>query len=116
MIGTWLSKSEKETMTTVNDDELNEILQEVREKFDNKFFVQTTRYDNRNWFDKLTGNYLKTGRRYTLYVCHENHFDAQVINFAPIEGEWSINTLVTKGQLITYFFGLLAGKQFANKL
>jgi hypothetical protein len=110
MISTWISEHEVPNLSKVDDKELDELFQEVRKVFNNGFLIQTTKYDNRTWWDLPTENYLKTGTLYTLY--HMDKFpDAQVINFPPIEGSRSINTSVTKGQLMTYFFGLLAGKQ-----
>lgn len=108
MIATWINDEEKKAFSQVDDKELNELFQEVRKEFD-KFLIQTTRYDHRTWWDKLTGNYMKTGKVYTLYVML-NNFDAQVVNF-PQSHKWSINTSVDKSYIMTFFFGLLNGKQ-----
>lgn len=105
-ITTWISEHEKPSLSQVDDEELNELFQEVRKKFPGKFLIQTTRYDRRNWLDKLMGSWIKTGKLYTLYYMLD-HIDAQVINFPPQEGTWSINTAVPKSYIMTYFFGLL---------
>lgn len=106
-ITTWISEWEKPSLSKVEDKELDELFQEVRQEFPGKFLIQTTRYDRRTWFDKLTGNWIKTGKLYTLYVMLDD-IEAQVINFPPQEGNWSINTAVPKSYIMTYFFGLLS--------
>lgn len=110
-ITTWISEHEWPSMSTVQDKELNEVFQQVRQKYPGKFLIQSHRYDNRTWFDRMTGNYIRTGTIYTLYNML-NKIDAQVINFPPGESNsFSINTSVHKSYLMTFFFGLLAAEQ-----
>lgn len=105
MISTWITDEEAVFMVEVQDKELNELFQEVRKKFKN-ILIEERRYDNRNWWQKLTGDYRKrTGIVYTVYN-RIHSMDAQIINF-PQDHEWSINTGVSKAFVMTYFFGLL---------
>lgn len=83
-ITTWISEHEFTSMSSVQDKELDELFQEVRQKYPGKFLIQSHRYDERSWLDKLTGNWIKTGTIYTLYNML-NGIDAQVINFPPSE-------------------------------
>lgn len=107
-ITTWISEHEWTSMSSVQDKELNELFQEVREMYPGKFLIQSHRYDTRTWFDKLTSNWVRTGTIYTLYNML-NNIDAQVINFPPSENNsFSINTAVHKSYIMTYFFGLLS--------
>lgn len=108
MITTWINEEEKKAFSHVDDKELDELLQEIRKEFDNKFLIQTTRYDHRTLWDRLTSNYMKTGKSYTLYVMLDK-MEAQVMNF-PQSHKWSINTAVDKSYIMTFFFGLLNGK------
>jgi hypothetical protein len=112
MIGTYISEWEKPHFSQVDDKELNELLQAVRAKFNNQFYIQTIQYDRRTWWDKLTENYKKTGKLYTLYFML-NDIDAQVINF-PQSHEWSINTMVDKSYIMTYFLGMLSGQNYKS--
>jgi hypothetical protein len=109
MISAWISEWEKPHLSQVDDKELNDLFQEVNKEFKGKFLIQTTRYDRRTLWDRMTGNYLKTGKLYTLYNMIDN-VDAQVINFCVGSG-WSINTAVEKHYIMTYLFGLLSGKK-----
>lgn len=110
MIATWISEWEKPHLSKVNDKELNDLFQEVRKEFDNRFYIQETLYDRRTWLDKLLGDWKKTGKLYTLYYL-PGDIDAQIINF-PQQHKWSINTMVDKSYLITYFLGMLSGKNY----
>ena len=115
MITTWINQEEQKHYSSVEDKELNEVFQEVRERLDKRFLIQTVRYDRRTLWQRLISDYRKNvGNVYALYMM-TGTIDAQVINFAPIEGTWSINTSVTKGQLMTYFFGLLGGYDYAMR-
>jgi hypothetical protein len=42
-----------------------------------------------------------------------NDIDAQVINF-PQSHEWSINTMVDKSYIMTYFLGMLSGQNYKS--
>lgn len=112
MISTWISDEEAKLFSTVEDKELNELFQEVRKEFNSSYLIQTIRYDERTWLDRLTSNYLKTGKRYTLYF-REKGIDAQVVNFCQ-DHDWSINTSVPKSYIMTFFFGLLSGKDWVK--
>jgi hypothetical protein len=103
MIGTWISDYEIPNLSKVDDKELNDLFQEVRKEFDNKILIQETISYTRNFFGKKTSFTM-----YTVYYLHSN-MDAQIVNF-PQDRDWSINTMVPKSYVMTYFLGLLSGK------
>jgi len=108
MICTYISESEVDLFSKVEDKELNELFQEVRKAFNDRLLIQTTEYDRRSWWDKLMSDYRKTGKLYTLYVI-AGLPEVQIVNFHQ-DYRWSINTCVEKSYIIAYFFGLLSSK------
>jgi hypothetical protein len=109
MICVLLTEYDKGRYTTVQDVELNELLQEIRTEFKGvyllrEYFVKQKRGFFTSWFKEDEYNTF-----YELYA-DLGHWDTQVINFARESGS-SINTLVPKSYIITYFLGLLNGKK-----
>lgn len=107
MIVTYLTDYERELYASVPDKELNEYLQEVRKKFDNKYLLQEYVVKTKQLFRKEKQRVF-----YTLYF--GSGVEVQIINFAS-DGEGSINTGVTKSYLITYFLGLLNGFEYKER-
>lgn len=110
MITTWISEHEVKEYSQVTDEELNELFQEVRKLFKNTYLLQENRIDTRNFWRKLLGDTNPNIVVYTLYV--GSGIDYQVINFCQ-DHSWSINTGVRKSYIMTYFFGLINGKNSA---
>jgi len=108
----WYNEHELKQFSTVEDPEINKLLQEVREKTDNRFFIQELPV------------YLKTGNifnrkekkieRYQLMLL-VNPGECQIINFY-VSPEWSINTTVEKPLIMAYLYGLLCGTSFEKYL
>ena len=98
MIATYLQEYEKKNYTSIDDKELNEIFQEVREKFPDKFYVQKTDVVYKRFFKK---------RVKVLYSIYYNVKDPefQCINFYG--GDNSICTNVDGSVLYAFFMGLL---------
>jgi len=98
MIATYLQDYQKKNYIKVSDKELNEIFQEVRTKFPNKFYVQKTEIVYKKWFRK------KSKELYTVYYeIRDPEF--QEINFYC--GSTSICTNVEAPVLYAFFMGLL---------
>lgn len=106
MISTWLNDNDLKEYSRVNDAELNELFQEIRQITDNKFYIQETVWkDNPPFWRKAKPSVTY----YSLYAVQG--WDAQVINFAQ-DHSWSINTGVTKSYIMAFFYGLLAGRRY----
>ena len=84
-VTTWITDNEKITYSEVQDEDLNELLQEVREK-NKRFFVSETKANK-----KIIS--------YTVYA-DTGHGEVQVIQFG---GE------VNKVVVMAFLFGVLAG-------
>lgn len=106
-ITTWLDDNDRETYKNVHDKELNELFQEVRQKVSNRYLIQQHVHIKRKW---IFGKSQQVWH-YTLYIDLE--FEAQVFNF-PSE-QSSINGLVSKSMLMTYFFGVINGFDSAQR-
>lgn len=105
MMTTFYNDNELEGYKTVQDKELDELLQEVRQKFDNKYFLIENKYTIKKWLKKPE---IKTF--YTLLYRY-NNIECQVINFCR-EHDGSINTGVPKSYIHTLFCGLLNGYDY----
>ena len=98
MIATYLQEYETKNYTKVSDKELNEIFQEVRTKFPDRFYVQERDVVYKKWFKKIT----KTV--YTVYS-RINGCEFQELNFYG--GSSSICTNVDSSVVYALFMGLL---------
>lgn len=105
MITTWLNEQELKQYSHVVDEELNELFQEVMEKFEKRVYLEERKIYTKRFF------ITKELTLYTLYI-HNGH-EAQIVNFA--DPKYSINTLVTKEFIMTYFYGLLSGLNYNKK-
>lgn len=111
-ICTWITDNEKETYSKVSDPELNELFQEVRERFQSRLFlremvVKPKRGFWSSWFKKEQPSHV-----YVLYydpmIGGKSYNEVQCINFCR-DTNWSLNTVVPKSYIMTYFYGLLNG-------
>lgn len=107
MITTWISEHEAKEYSQVKDSELNELFQEIRQTFKNAYLLQEHCFDTRGFWARLFRKPKQTFITYTLYA--GAGIDYQVINFCQ-DHSWSINTSVPKSYIMTYFFGLINGK------
>jgi hypothetical protein len=107
MITTWISEHEGKQYSQVQDKDLNELFQEVRQTFNNTYLLQESCYDTRGFWARLFRKPKQIFTTYTLYA--GSGIDYQVINFCQ-DHSWS-NTSVTKSYIMTYFFGLINGKK-----
>ena len=102
MMVSYYNESELEAAKKVSDKELNELLQEIREKDDRYYLIERKFTIKNGWFKKPTE---KIG--YTLlfnaYSC-----ECQIVNFCQ-DHEWSINGTVSKSYIHTLFCGWLNG-------
>jgi hypothetical protein len=104
---TYLRDDEFERFKSVSDKDLNELFQEVRNTIDDKLFLQEREFIIKKRFRKPTKVF-----RYTLYKQLRNDCEVQVINFAG--GKSSINGLVDSSYIMTYFYGLINGRNIKN--
>lgn len=102
MMCTYLNESEYEKYSSVADKELNELLQEVREKFDGKYYIQTNKHIQKRIFRKPK-EYIS----YTLYGCLGKP-EVQIFNFPKDSGS-GIGECTGRAQIMTLFYGLLNG-------
>ena len=102
MMCSYYTSEELEKAKKVEDKELNELLQEVREKDDNYFLLERSFKVKQGWFKK---SIERVG--YTL-LYSLGSVECQVINFAQ-DHEWSINGTVSKAYIHTLFCGFLNG-------
>lgn len=95
-------ESELEDAKKVSDKELNQLLQEIREKDDRYYLIERKYNIKKGWFKKPTEEI-----RYTLLfnICGS---ECQIVNFCQ-DHEWSINGKVSKSYIYTLFFGWLNG-------
>lgn len=98
---TYLSQSEREKWVSVEDKDINELLQEVRGTFGNEHLISSRQVVGKRFLRKPITKTL-----YSIYVGKD--VEVQVINFCQ-EHAWSINSDVTKSYVITYLLGMLTG-------
>jgi len=113
MMTTFLYDHELRDFTSVQDKELNELFQEVREKFDNKYLIHERVFTTKKWFRKPISKTV-----YTLYNLLNKMGEVQVINFASDETKNSRNSMnyyVPKSYIMTYFYGVLTGIKYRIK-
>jgi hypothetical protein len=118
-IYTYMNPNEVEAYATVTDKELNELFQEVRKKFNGTYLLQERITPQKRMFFSSWFKQLPDTKSYQLYSYDggKGTVEVRCINFAQ-EHDWSINTEVSKSYILTYFYGLLAGKRcsiFPNK-
>jgi hypothetical protein len=107
-ITTWIQEHEIKGLSSVKDEALNELFQEVRQATNNRYLLSETVYQDRGWFGKRNERTV-----YTLYI-HTSGTEYQVLNFAMEYGRCGINTSGTRALVMNYFFGVLGGIQFAT--
>lgn len=106
MITTWLTPNEIKAYSSVQDEQLNEIFQEVRSKFHDLYLLEeTTIKVRRAWWRKPEKRTV-----YTLHVLINRFNECQTINFVQ-DHDCSINVNVSASYIITYFLGLLNGSR-----
>jgi len=105
-ICTYLHDYEFSDFQKVEDKELNELFQEVRELIPDTFFVQQHKVISKKWLKKPT-----TTVYYSLYKLLSKP-EVQEINFFVDNSDSSINTVITKGMLMAYFFGVISGHRY----
>lgn len=98
MIATYLQDYEKKNYTSIDDKELNELFQKVRNKFPDKFYVQKTDVVYKKFFKKRVKVF------YSIYY-NVNDPEYQCINFYG--GDNSICTNIDGSVLYAFFMGLL---------
>jgi hypothetical protein len=98
---TYISDHNRKDWTSVKDNDINELLQEVREKFDNNHLVQEREFTTKKWLRKPVTT--------TLYdVYYGKGMEVQCINFCS-DSESSINPMVSKAHLANFLMGMLNG-------
>ncbi|MFH1589939.1 MAG: hypothetical protein ABIB43_05215 [archaeon] len=102
------SKSQLEQYSTVEDDELNSLLQEVRNKFDNKYFLQEETLITNKWF--------KTTEKTLYKLIHEKDNGLyEVINFNKYNSDGR-NMFTDKLYIETAFNNLLKGYEYGREI
>lgn len=102
-ITTFLSETQKELYSRVSDKDLDKLFQEVRKTFNDRYFLWEK--------EVLVKRYFRRSKCIKLYVLYYNYSggsEVQEINFQQESG-WSINTMITRSYITTYFYGLLNG-------
>lgn len=102
MMVSYYNESELEAAKKVSDKELNELLQEIREKDDRYYLIERKFTIKNGWFKKHTE---KIG--YTL-LFNTHSCECQIVNFCQ-DHELSINGTVSKSYIYTLFCGWLNG-------
>lgn len=103
MLYTYFSAEEMLEFIAVKDEELNRYFQQVRNAYDNGYYIRERVFH--------TGILRKKTRTlYTLYW-DTGTGTQQVVNFPTDQGP-SLNTAVTKGTVMNYFMGLLNGENY----
>lgn len=102
MIVSYYNKNELEAVKKVSDKELNELLQEIRQKDDRYYLIEKKISISNGWFKKPTE---KIG--YTL-LFNTHSSECQIVNFYQEHG-LSINNTVSKSYIYTFFLGWLNG-------
>lgn len=107
MIETYLSENDIKRFTSVTDQELNTLFQEVREKFDNKYYLEESTHVIKKMFRKP--------KEYTKYTLYYDTIlpSVQVINFPSEKG--GIRECADKSLIMALFFGLLNGLEQGNR-
>jgi hypothetical protein len=100
-IVSYYDEHELEKVKTVSNEELNELLLEVREK-DDRYYLEEKTFMIKKWFRKPMKKTF-----YTL-LFNTGGCECQIINFCQ-DRDWSINTSVPKSYITTYFYGFLNG-------
>ena len=106
-ITTYIDEHERKKLESVNDSEINELFQKVRQKFDNQYFLEEREFIILRFLRKP-----KKEIRYILYFSI-SWLEVQIINFASPKS--SICTLVDKSTILNYFCGLLNGFDYKPK-
>lgn len=104
---TYFTDNCRKQYSKVEDKELNDLLQEVRTLFDNKYYLSETCHVVRRLLRKPKIIYS-----YILYMS-ENGTDARLFNFP--QDDYGINLASDKSHIMTYFYGLINGFNFKNK-
>lgn len=110
MITTFLTQSEIEAYTSVEDRELNELLQYARKATDNCILIEVVRsVVTRRLFRANT-----VEKFYTVYWTNKDQ-DREVIITNFYGGESSIRTVVPKEVCMHYLVGLLTGVDYGGE-
>lgn len=106
-ICTYLNEWEFKNFTTVKDNDMNELFQEIRSIFKDQYYIQEHEYFVKRWFKKP-----KVRTVYTLYKMLSMP-EVQVVNFF-IEGKSTINTNPSKALIMATFYGLINGYHYSK--
>ena len=101
-ITTYFLEEEIDNLLTCSDEEINELLEEVNQKTNKRYFIRE--------YDFIKKRFLRPpvkNKKFSLFA-QINGMDCQVINFVQ-EHEWSINTFVGRSYILTYLLGILTG-------
>lgn len=110
MITTFLTQSEIEAYTSVEDRELNELLQYARRATDNCILIEVVRsVVTRRLFRANT-----VEKFYTVYWTNKGQ-DREVTITNFYGGDCSINTSVPKDTVLNYLMGLLTGVEYGGE-
>lgn len=108
-ITTWLTDFEREKWCTVEDTDVNEVLQEVLKDVNPDLRISENEVEvYRGWLRKS-----KTVKLYTIYNSL-GHPDYQVLNFYTNRS--SINTSIPKEVTLAYLYGMLSGMKSGREL
>ena len=103
---------DSEQNQVIKNKEIAELLAEVREKTGENWQVIEREYVSRpRWFKEIVRTF-----RYELYVEVGGCMPFQMINFYRDKMTSSINTRTNAELIIAYFYGMLSGLQFNERI
>ena len=108
----YYSDYELQKYESVKDKELNELFQEIREKFGPRYYLHEMEWLVKKWLRKD----IKT-TMYTLLIDLDGKGQSRevhVFNF-PTSNLWSICDAVPKAQVMTLFLGMVNGLAHAEQ-
>lgn len=102
MMVSYYNEQELEAAKSVSDKELNELLQEIRQKDGRYYLIERKFTIKKGLFKKPIEKFAYT-LLFNTYSC-----ECQIVNFCQ-DHEWSINGTVSKSYIHTLFCGWLNG-------
>ena len=108
MICTYINAWEIDKYKSVSDPEINELFQEVRDKFSNEYLIKEYEFITKRLFRKPRKEIL-----YSLYFITILP-EVQVINFYVDGSGTSINGLVNKSIIMAMLYGMINGHRYAT--
>jgi len=101
-MNTTLTKEQETAFSKVQDTELDDLLQEIRDKFDNRWFIQSETVTRTNWIGKKESS--------TLYTLYNKISETEAIK-VKFKRKSTVYTLVPKHYIMIYLYGMLEGNK-----